>query len=56
MVTRLDSSPKLQDNCTAYSACYLVGTRVLSMWNCGGEVDTLKLLRHEIDQSPSSIA
>ena len=33
MVTRLDSSPKLQDKCSAYSASCLVGTKVLSMWN-----------------------
>jgi len=31
MVTRLDSSPKLRDNCSMYSASYLVGKRVLSM-------------------------
>jgi hypothetical protein len=60
MVTTLDSSPKLQDNCAAYPPSYLVGTGVLSMWifflGGGEDVDALKLLRHETDNSPSSIA
>jgi hypothetical protein len=49
MVTRQDSSPKLQDNCGAYSASYLVGSRVPSVCNCGGRGVVAKLLRHEIN-------